>query len=263
MYRALSRSQDVVGAVIRIPTYVWPGMNLVRDSIGVALAQGVEQPNIYEIADIADEHEKLVRRSVAWLVMSCVSYDRLDEIQIEGRRALANIDVDDKEDLDPIGWRDKVAEYDDTDCVRSVDIERIFERLYTLETGISDRNLEVLEHRYGLAGETPKTLGEIGSILNLTRERIRQIESKALTHFRQASVKALLCLDDSTAEQTDVGWSSLRGSLSLSELEAIKLEVYDDIDFSYANSNQRRVNPRRQVNITYPPQDRPPYEWDD
>jgi RNA polymerase primary sigma factor len=38
----------------------------------------------------------------------------------------------------------------------------------------------VLELRYGLDGEHPRTLKEISSTFNVTRERIRQIESQSL-----------------------------------------------------------------------------------
>jgi RNA polymerase primary sigma factor len=38
----------------------------------------------------------------------------------------------------------------------------------------------VLELRYGLGGERPCTLGEVGRTFNVTRERIRQIERESL-----------------------------------------------------------------------------------
>ena len=38
----------------------------------------------------------------------------------------------------------------------------------------------MLELRFGVGDEKPRTLQEIGSMLNLTRERIRQIEQRAM-----------------------------------------------------------------------------------
>lgn len=45
---------------------------------------------------------------------------------------------------------------------------------------LTDRERFVLIHRFGLLDGKPKTLEEVGSAFNVTRERIRQIEAKAL-----------------------------------------------------------------------------------
>ncbi len=55
-----------------------------------------------------------------------------------------------------------------------------------LET-LDEREAKVLALRFGLAGEPPKTLEEVGKIFNVTRERIRQIEAKALRKLRHPS----------------------------------------------------------------------------
>jgi RNA polymerase primary sigma factor len=45
---------------------------------------------------------------------------------------------------------------------------------------LDDRQRRVLELRYGLDGEPPRTLDEIGLVFSVTRERIRQIERQSL-----------------------------------------------------------------------------------
>jgi RNA polymerase primary sigma factor len=58
--------------------------------------------------------------------------------------------------------------------------ERISEVLETL----NERERQVIEDRFGLVNGYPKTLEEVGKAYNVTRERIRQIEAKALKKLR-------------------------------------------------------------------------------
>jgi RNA polymerase primary sigma factor len=50
---------------------------------------------------------------------------------------------------------------------------------------LDEREATVLRLRFGLSGSEPKTLKEIGECLNLTRERVRQIELEALGKLRE------------------------------------------------------------------------------
>lgn len=52
---------------------------------------------------------------------------------------------------------------------------------------LSDRERRVLEERFGLRDGKPKTLEEVGKMFAVTRERIRQIEAKALRKLRHPS----------------------------------------------------------------------------
>ena len=61
--------------------------------------------------------------------------------------------------------------------------EQLSEVLKTL----TPREARVLSLRYGLEDGNPKTLEEVGKEFNVTRERIRQIEAKALRKLRHPS----------------------------------------------------------------------------
>jgi RNA polymerase primary sigma factor len=58
------------------------------------------------------------------------------------------------------------------------------EELDRVLTLLTQRERKVLEYRYGLKGEHPRTLEEVGQKFDVTRERIRQIEAKTLAKLR-------------------------------------------------------------------------------
>jgi RNA polymerase primary sigma factor len=58
------------------------------------------------------------------------------------------------------------------------------EKLKGMLKTLSFRERGVLEMRFGLNGQVPKTLEEIGREFNVTRERVRQLENQALRKLR-------------------------------------------------------------------------------
>jgi len=71
------------------------------------------------------------------------------------------------------------------------------EQLAAILSGLTHRERRVIELRYGLGDDRPRTLDEVGQRFGLTRERIRQIESKTLSKLRSLgeSQRLLECLD--------------------------------------------------------------------
>ena len=61
------------------------------------------------------------------------------------------------------------------------------EQLNEVLSTLTQREADVLRMRYGLDNEPPKTLEDVGKAFNVTRERIRQIEAKALRKLRHPS----------------------------------------------------------------------------
>lgn len=69
-------------------------------------------------------------------------------------------------------------------------------------TNLTSQEQHILELRFGLNGNKQVSLYQIGQQLNLTRERIRQIEAKALRKLRRPdAVRALLKISDLEIEE--------------------------------------------------------------
>ena len=59
------------------------------------------------------------------------------------------------------------------------------EQIEKLLGGLGDKEAEIIRLRFGLDGDGPMTLKEIGKHVGLTRERIRQIEKEALEKLNE------------------------------------------------------------------------------
>ena len=99
----------------------------------------------------------------------------------------------------PISLQSKVGDNDDAhygDFIPDLSSENPFEvteghllkdRLREILETLTDRERQVIDFRYGLSDGYTRTLEEVGRLFNVTRERIRQIEAKALRKLRHPS----------------------------------------------------------------------------
>ena len=103
---------------------------------------------------------------------------------------------------DPISLETTVGSEEDTelaDFIEDIKVENPYEetqkaiikqQLDGVLNTLSTREERVMRYRYGLDDGTPKTLEEVGKIFKVTRERIRQIEVKALRKLRHPCRRA-------------------------------------------------------------------------
>lgn len=96
--------------------------------------------------------------------------------------------VDSEEDL---FLRDVITDYD-SDPLAEAEKKALDKELELVLSSLSDRERVVLMHRFGLHDTKSYTLEEIGRLLGVTRERVRQIESQALTKLRNPRRSTLL-----------------------------------------------------------------------
>ena len=163
--QAITRAIADQSRTIRIPVHMVESMNKVH-RLQRQMAQELErEPTVEELAEKADLPETKIR-----------------EILRIGQDPLSlDSPVGDEDDsfLGDFIEDQHVAMPADVATARSLS-EQITEALDEL----SDREKDVVRMRFGLDGGQPHTLEEVGQQFGVTRERIRQIESKTLAKLR-------------------------------------------------------------------------------
>ena len=114
----------------------------------------------------------------------------MSEEEVEKTLALAQSHISLEAPVAP-GEDNRLMDYLPDQFSRTPD-EETFEKALTETINVAlatlkEREAAVLRLYYGLDGDEPKTLEEIGRLLGVTRERVRQIKEKALGRLRHAS----------------------------------------------------------------------------
>ena len=87
-----------------------------------------------------------------------------------------------EEDENPLGAF--VMDIDSPSPVEEAELNILKEQIQDILAELNDRERDVISLRFGIADGYPRTLEEVGKIFDVTRERIRQIEAKALRKLR-------------------------------------------------------------------------------
>jgi RNA polymerase primary sigma factor len=161
------------GRTIRIPIHV---LNVIRKVFSVSkfLTQELgRDPSSAEIGNYMD-----------------MSAEKVESIlQYSGETASLDVTVDDENITslsDLVFSEDYVEPFE---LVFHVTVQDLLEKALDQ---LSEREQIIIKLRYGLSDRTPLTLEEIGSILGITRERVRQIQNKAIEKLRTvASIQEL------------------------------------------------------------------------
>ena len=162
--QAIGRGIADKGRTIRLPSHVVDTLSTLAKASGTLLKELGREPTAAELSELTG-----------------MPVDRV-ETAMQATADVISLSVGIGEDATEFGdlLPDDKAEvpFD----VAAANLEKV--ELRNLLLTLSDREREVLELRFGLVGERPLTLDEVGRHFELTRERIRQIEAKALTKLR-------------------------------------------------------------------------------
>ena len=163
--QAIIKSIADKGRVIRIPIHM---LNTIKKCYYVAkqLTQDLgRDPNEYELSEYLDIPVSKVKE----IVKLSQETTSLDTIVDDGNMTrLADLVKDD---------------------TRAEPFEMVFsmtlqETMSDILSQLSEREMKIIQLRYGLTGESPLTLEETGKYLGITRERVRQIQEKAVWKLR-------------------------------------------------------------------------------
>lgn len=153
------------GRTIRIPIHV---LNTIRKCFSVSkhLTQELgRDPSADEIAKYMDMTGAKVKKIM----------------KFSGETASLDTTVDDD---NITSLSDLIFNEDYIEPFEDVFQSSIHEILAQALQHLDDREMRILQLRFGLAGEGPLTLEEIGHLMHITRERVRQIQNKAISKLR-------------------------------------------------------------------------------
>ena len=126
------------------------------------------------------------------------------------------------------------------------DLQRTVRRV--LKEKLTDREIKVLELRFGFYDQVPMTLEEVGQIFGVTRERIRQIEAKAKRKLRLLSAKVELAdyvhLSDDEMEEVQEYRRTLKEKQKyLEEVESIATEeLSQSLEEEFEEYSKEEIN---------------------
>ncbi len=166
--QALSRAIADQSRTIRIPVHMTENINKFKKTERELLSKLNREPKIKEIADVMGISEKQAKEIQSYIVEP-TSLD----IQVgDDDDTTIGSFVEDTHFVNPESAYIKESNGDVVNAV--------------LDT-LSDREANILRLRFGIGGKKAMTLEEVGKEYGLTRERIRQIEAKALRKLRHPS----------------------------------------------------------------------------
>lgn len=152
---------------------------------GLPFADIIEEGNIGLINAIdrfdPKKDTKVISYAVWWIRKTIIeAIEKKSTLDIENIDDYNNHDNKEEENsniIKPLCINHLLEETKET----SMDYKQIIEELFE---GIPERERCIVSDYYGLYGDTPRTLDEIGEDLSITKERVRQLNEKALKKMR-------------------------------------------------------------------------------
>ena len=198
--QAVSRAIADQARTIRIPVHMYETINKIVKVQRELVQKLGHEPSVEELA-LAPELEYLLPEEAAEIKLAQDTGRPIDpmlerkwRISVSKIRDILRIAMDPMSLETPVGNNDDATELGDFLADESImepgdaaSRELLREQIRNVLTALNEREREVLEMRFGLNDGKDHTLEEVGKSFGVTRERIRQIEAKALRKLRHPS----------------------------------------------------------------------------
>jgi RNA polymerase primary sigma factor len=171
--QAITRAISDQGRTIRIPVHMVEIMSKLRRTNYQLMQEYGHEPNDEEIGNAMD-----------------ISSEKVSEIMKMSRYPIS-LETPIGEDQDG-RLSDFVEDQSSVPPEEAAAMGLMKEQLHRVLSDLSEREQRIITLRFGLENERPMTLEEVGKEFHVTRERIRQIEAKALRKLRHPSRSRLL-----------------------------------------------------------------------
>ncbi len=172
IYQSITRAILVHRGAVRVPVYLLEVTSRVYRTKAILLKESGRNPTSEEISEHSGVPIKYVRR-ILKIASESVSLDS----PIDGERRTLYDFIENEESVSP------------DHLVIDYELKQTIRRSLSL---LSTKEEEVLRMRFGIDRSETVTLDDIGKKFNLTRERIRQIEKKALRKLSVSKTKEAL-----------------------------------------------------------------------
>ena len=168
--QSITRYIDDCENTIRIPVHLHQRINFIKRKKQELSNELQREPSLDELAEVCD-----------------MEPDKVLEILKRDKNVVSlYTPIKEDEDSSLVEFIPSDANLDDV-VIHEVEQKNLREKIDELLTGLNDQEQKVLRMRFGLDDDDPKTLEEIGKVFGVTRERIRQIEAKAIRKLRHPS----------------------------------------------------------------------------
>jgi len=195
--QSIRRAVEEQSKTIRIPPHAWEALRKWLKEWERMHAMLGRDPTLAEMA-----------RKMHWTARQVRGV--LDAA--EAARGIGSLETPLESEDDSITVEDMLSESDNQSPENLISILKLHDELSQALSEIGERERVILELRHGLTGQTPMTLEEVGKRLKLSRERIRQIEERALLRLRRVTNRmGLIELDEAqhpVSPNLQPGWDA-------------------------------------------------------